>query len=292
MSCIKTTARSFYYAATLPYRWWARRAAEAAHRAAVVVLAYHRVADDRATPWTMSNRMFARQIEWLAPRFDLVSLEEAQHRLRASDNDRTAVCITFDDGYADNCQAAIPLLVRRRIPCAYFVTLKNIVDGVPFDHDLKLGKPAPPNTLEQLRAMADAGIEIGSHGYEHVDMGQIEDPAEIHRQVVVSGSRIGKLLGQTVRYFAFPFGHGEHLSSAAVAAARQGGYAGVCACSGGYNFPGQDPFLLARIPMDASMSFLKNCVTVDPRKARPERFAWQPKVLCLESSQTDGRSRP
>jgi len=290
MSCVKTTVRSFYYAATLPYRWWARRAAEAAHRAAVVVLTYHRVADDRATPWTMSNRMFARQIEWLIPRFDLISLEEAQRRLRAGDNDRTAVCVTFDDGYADNCQAAIPLLVRRRIPCAYFVTLKNVLDGAPFDHDLKLGHAARPNTLEQLRAMADAGIEIGSHGYEHVDMGQIKDPTEIHRQVVVSGSRIGELLGRTVRFFAFPFGHGEHLSPAAIVAARQAGYEGVCSCSGGYNFPGHDPFLVARIPMDDSMSFLKNCVTIDPRKAHGERLAWQPRVLCPEAPPSDTRA--
>ncbi|MCX7669270.1 MAG: polysaccharide deacetylase family protein, partial [Anaerolineae bacterium] len=265
---------------------------EAAHRAAVVVLTYHRVADDRATPWTMSNRMFARQIEWLAPRFDLVSMEEAQRRLRAGDNDRTAVCITFDDGYADNCQAAIPLLVRRQIPCAYFVTLGNVLDGAPFDHDLKLGRPAQPNTVEQLRAMADAGIEIGSHGYEHVDMGRIADPREIQRQVLVSGLRIGKLLGRTVRYFAFPFGHGEHLSPAAVAAARQAGYEGVCSCSGGYNFPGQDPFLLARIPMDDSMSFLKNCVTVDPRKTRAGSSPQPPRVEGRVVHPSDARPWP
>ncbi len=290
MSCIRRTARSLYYAATLPYRWWTRRIAEAAHRAAVVVLTYHRVADDRATPWTMSNRMFTRQIEWLAARFDLVSLAEAQRKLRAGDNDRTAVCITFDDGYADNCQAAIPLLVRRQIPCVYFVTLQNVLDGVPFDHDLKLGKPAPPNTLEQLRAMADAGIEIGSHGYEHVDMGRIEDPRELQRQILVSRLRIEKLLNRPVRYFAFPFGHGEHLSPAAMAIARKGGYAGVCSCGGGYNFPGQDPFLLARIPMDDSMSFLKNCVTIDPRKVRGAFSPWQPLAPSLEVHVPEMRS--
>lgn len=292
MSCIKTTARSLYYAATLPYRWWARRSAEAAHRAAVVVLAYHRIADDHATPWTMSNRMFARQIDWLVPRFDLISLEEAQRRLRAGDNHRTAVCITFDDGYADNCREAIPLLVRRGIPCAYFVTLENVLEGAPFDHDVKWGQPAHPNSVEELRAMANAGIEIGSHGYEHVNMGQIEDRREIYRQVVVSGLKIGNLIGRKVRYFAFPFGHGKHLSSEAVATARRAGYEGVCSCAGGYNFPSRDPFLVVRIPMDDSMSFLKNCVTVDPRKARLEPFAWPPRVEGREVDQPEAGLRP
>ncbi len=64
----KSFVRPCYYAATLPYRWWIRRVAEASGRAAVVVLAYHRIADDRATPWTIANRTFARHIDWLADR--------------------------------------------------------------------------------------------------------------------------------------------------------------------------------------------------------------------------------
>jgi peptidoglycan/xylan/chitin deacetylase (PgdA/CDA1 family) len=279
MSRCKSIFRSCYYAASVPYRWWVRRVAEAAHRAPVAVLAYHRIADDRATPWTMSNGMFTRQIDWLAGRFDMISLKTAQRRLGAGDNSRAAVCITFDDGYAENCHQAIPLLVKRRIPCTYFVTLKNVLDGTPFDHDLIAGHASLPNTLEQLRAMADAGIEIGSHGYEHVDMSRIDDDREMTRQVVTSGLRIGGLLGRPVRYFAFPFGHGEHLSRLAMDIAYESGYEGVCSCGGGYNFPGDDPFHLLRTPIDDSMSHLKNCASVDPRKVRLPRFAWQPQDL-------------
>jgi peptidoglycan/xylan/chitin deacetylase (PgdA/CDA1 family) len=272
----KAILRPCYYAATLPYRWWVRRVAEAAHRAPVIVLAYHRVADDRATAWTMSNRMFARQIDWLADRFDLIALEEAQQRLRAGDNCRTAACLTFDDGYAENCHQAIPLLVKRRIPCAYFVTLKNVLDAAPFEHDLAVGKSFLPNTLEQLRSMADAGIEIGSHGYEHVDLGPVVDRRELRRQVVVSKVRYHELLGRPVRYFAFPFGHGAHLNPNAMDMACEAGYQGVCSCYGGYNFPGDDPFHLQRTPIDDSMSHLKNCASLDPRKMRTRRFPWKP----------------
>ncbi len=289
MSLWKTILRPGYYAATLPYRWWARRLAEAAHCAPVVVLAYHRIADDRANAWTISNRMFARQVDWLANRFDLISLEEAQRRLRAGDNCRTAACITFDDGYAENCHQAIPLLVKRRIPCVYFVTLKNVLNGAPFDHDLIAGKPSLPNTLEQLRAMAGAGIEIGSHGYEHVDLGRIEDHRELRRQVVTSGARCGDLLGRPVRYFAFPFGHGEHLSRLAMDVAFEAGYEGVCSCDGGYNFPGDDPFHLLRTPIDDSMSHLKNCASVDPRKTGLRRFPWEPNRLSQDAYDGDAR---
>ncbi len=273
----KSIPRICYYTATLPYRWWLRRVAEAEHRAPVVVLAYHRVADDLATRWTVSNRMFARQIDWLAGRFDLISLAEAQRRLLAGDNCQTAACITFDDGYAENCHQAIPLLVKRRIPSTYFVTVKNVLDGVPFDHDLAVGKPSPPNTPEQLRAMADAGVEIGSHGYEHIGLGSIDDRRELTRQVLVSRERLQDVLGRPVRYFAFPYGHGEHLNPNAMDMACEAGYEGVCSCYGGYNFPGDDPAHLQRTPVDESMSQLKNCVSIDPRKLHTWRFPWKRK---------------
>lgn len=282
----KNTLRPWYYAATLPVRWWMRRVMEAEHRAPVVVLAYHRVADDLATPWTVSDRMFARQIDWLADRFDVISLGECQRRLRTGDSWRTAVCITFDDGYADNCRHALPLLIKRRIPCTYFVTVENVLHGRPFDHDLAWGQPLLPNNLEELRAMAAAGIEIGTHGYEHADLGPISDPAVLRRQIVTARHCLQTLLGCPVRYFAFPFGQYCHLSRAGLDMALVSGYEGVCSAYGGYNVPGEEAFHIQRIPVDNSMMQLKNAVTVDPRKLRTPRFAWQPPSALLMQEAT------
>ena len=103
-------------------------------------------------------------------------MEEVQRRLRSGVNDRRAVHVTFDDGYADNCRTAIPWLVRERIPCTYFVTVQNILECQPFDHDLKRGVRLASNSLEEIRAMADAGIEIGAHAYTHADLGKLTDP--------------------------------------------------------------------------------------------------------------------
>jgi len=272
----KRFVRPCYYFATLPCRWWCRRVAESAGRAAIVVLAYHRVADDRANPWTVSNRAFVRHVDWLADRFDLISLTEAQRRLRMGDNSRTAVCITFDDGYADNCHQAVPLLVKRRIPCTYFVTLTNVLHGNPFDHDVALGKPCLPNTLEQIRAMAGAGIEIGSHGYEHLDLGRVTDRGQMERQIVTARDRFRTLLGCPIRYFAFPFGRYVHLSPLAMDMAYEAGYDGVCSAYGGYNFPGDEPFHLQRTPIDDGLWHVKNCASVDPRKTDVRRFLWEP----------------
>jgi peptidoglycan/xylan/chitin deacetylase (PgdA/CDA1 family) len=272
----KSLLRPCYYAATLPYRWWIRRTAEAEHRAPVIVLVYHRIADDRATPWTVSSRTFARHIDWLVRRLDVISLEEAQRRLRTGDNTRTAVSITFDDGYSENCEQAIPLLVRRRIPCTYFVTVENALEGTPFEHDLALGKPLLPNNLEELRAMAAAGIEIGAHGYRHVDLAGIDDPLELRHLVVDAGEHLAEGLGQRIRYYAFPFGQFCHINPRAMDLAYLAGYEAVCSGYGGYNFPGQHPFHLQRIPVDDGMAQMINWASLDPRRLRTPRLIWNP----------------
>ncbi|NLE39268.1 MAG: polysaccharide deacetylase family protein, partial [Pirellulaceae bacterium] len=76
-----------YYHASRPYRVWARRRAAREGRVPIVVLFYHRVADEMPNDWTVSSALFNRQIDWLQSRFELISLGEAQRRLRDGYND-------------------------------------------------------------------------------------------------------------------------------------------------------------------------------------------------------------
>ena len=263
---------NLYYYGTCPYRWWYARTAAARGRMPVVVLFYHRVCDDHANDWTTSNAAFDRHLDWLQRHVDLVSLEEAQQRIGAAGNTRPCVSLTFDDGYAENCQHAIPRLAREKIPCTYFVTLHNVLTGEPFQHDAKAGFRGTPNTLAQLRDMAGAGIEIGAHTYTHPDFSRVRDPHVLHREVVVAREELSELLGRPVRYFAVPIGMHPQLSSALFEVARQAGYDAVCSGYGGYNFPGDDPFHLQRIAVDDELLRLKNRVTIDPRKLFTPRF--------------------
>ena len=266
---------TLYYHATYPVRachYWREVSKD---RLPLIVLYYHRIADDRANPWTVSNAMFVRQMRWLRERFDFISLGEAQRRIRRGYNPQPCVSITFDDGYADNCRQAIPWLIKHRIACTYFVTLQNVLDEEPFSHDLAMGLRFAPNTLEQLRAMAAAGIEIGAHGYTHANLGPIADPRLLRHEVVAAKEELEAALGRPVRYFAFPYGLSDNLNPAAFALAKEAGYAGVCSAYGGFNFPGDDPFHLQRIPVSDEMIRLKNWVTLDPRKLRTKRFVYQ-----------------
>ena len=283
---------NLYCHGSYPLRWWNRRDAVARGRVPVIILFYHRIADDRANEWTLSSRLFARQMRWLRAHFELISLEQSRRRVLHGENRRPCVSITFDDGYADNCREAIPLLIKERIPCTYFVTLRNVLDGQPFAHDLARGDPPLPNTPlpntpEQLRAMAAAGIEIGAHTYTHPDLARVSDRSKLHYEVVSAGKDLQELIGRPVRYFAFPFGQRENLSGEAFRMARQAGYRAVCSAYGGYNFPGGDAFHLQRIPADDQMIRLKNWTTVDPRKIATPRFVYQEHLPASDGQTSD-----
>ncbi|MCE9548590.1 MAG: polysaccharide deacetylase family protein [Planctomycetia bacterium] len=255
-----------YYAATWPLREWDGRRLAAQGRAPIVVVAYHRVADDRATRWTISNREFRQHITWLARHFDLVTLTEAQRRIAANENHRPTVSITFDDGYADNCREALPLLIRRQIPCTYFVTSQAVLEDRPFEHDLACGMAPRPNTPQQLRALIAAGVEIGAHTRTHADLGTVTDPAVLRDEIVGARDELQSALDCRIRYFAFPFGQHANLSPAAFALAKENGFDGVVSAYGGYNFPGDDPFHLQRACVDGPTSRLKIAVNLDPYK--------------------------
>lgn len=270
-----------YYHCTWLIRQLRNRAALIAGRAPVPILFYHRVADDCSNSWTLSCRDFERQIAWLNKHCDIVSLAEVQKRIsgHAAPSKRLAVSITFDDGHADNCLQAIPLLVKHRIPCTYFVAVDHIITGEPFASD-----GCAPNTVEQIRAMADSGIEIGAHTASHADLGAIRDRNALRHELVVATRRLEDLLKRRVRYFAFPYGQYINMTSEAFQMARDAGFEAVCSAYGGYNYPGDDPFHLQRIHVDPGMIRLKNRVTIDPRMAKTLRFCPTENVAAREAS--------
>jgi peptidoglycan/xylan/chitin deacetylase (PgdA/CDA1 family) len=261
-----------YLYGSLPYRALANACARRSGRAPVIVLFYHRVADDHANAWTMPSDAFVRQVRWLQARFQLVSLPEAQRRIRAAANKQPVVSITFDDGYADNCQRALPWLISQRVPCTYFVSVRQVLEGAPFPHDVSAGRPLAPNTLEQLQGLAASGVEIGVHTRTHANLGEIRDRRILRDEVVVAGQDLQAALGRPVRYFAFPFGLPEHLSADAFVLAREARYEGVCSAYGGYNFPGDDDFHLQRIHGGGELVRFKNWLTIDPRRVSRARL--------------------
>jgi len=163
---------------------------------------------------------------------------------------------------------ALPLLIEQQIPCTYFVASQFVIDQTPFPHDVARGEPLAPNTPKQLRELAQAGIEIGAHTRHHLSLGSITDARVLEDEIAGSRNDLEAILGQQVRYFAFPFGMPANMSQQAFQVAYDAGFEAVCSAYGAYNWPGDDSYHLRRIHGDPDLLRLKNWTTVDPNKCR------------------------
>lgn len=262
----KSQILGLYYLATLPQRRQAAEERIAHGTVPVMSLLYHRVANSHPNNWTIDCDRFRYQMEWLQKNFDLVTLAEAQRRIAAGHNTRPTMCITFDDGYAENCEFAIPWLIDHGIPVTYFVTTDNILTGCPFPHDLERGCPLQPNTIEEIQRMSADGVEIGAHTRTHADLGANLSEDELRTEIAGSKRDLEAILGKSVNYFAFPYGLHNNMTSAGFRVAYEVGFAGVCSAYGAYNMPGDDRFHIQRIHGDPQWSRFINWLTVDPRK--------------------------
>lgn len=94
------------------------------------ILIYHQVLDrrDPLRPYEVDKRAFRRQIQLLARIGNVVTLDEAVRRSPENSLSRGTVCITFDDGYADNFRNGMPILREFGVPATVFVAA-GFTDG-------------------------------------------------------------------------------------------------------------------------------------------------------------------
>ena len=259
----------------MPYRAWRKHKLASQGRLPAYSMFYHRISDEHANPWTMTRAQFKRQIDWFQKEFDLVSLAELQRRVDSGFNDRPTLAITFDDGYAENSEYALPLLIERGIPVCYFVTIENITAQRAFPHDISLGQQLPVNNVESIRALSQAGVEIGAHTRTHVDLGKITDPELLADEVIDSSREIEDLIGKPVQYFAFPYGLHENLNHSVFSMLKKHGFLGVCSAYGGWNSIGEDSFHIKRLHGDPSFERVKNWLSYDPRVGFVKPFEYE-----------------
>ncbi len=255
-----------YQRLTWQQRLQLRRELIQAGRFPVGILFYHRVADRHPNPWTISRRDFVKHLDWLQSHFDIVSLSEAQARIRRTVNARPTIALTFDDGYAENCDFAIPELLRRGLTATYFVVSQAVAENRPFVHDRLEHLQLAPNTVNEIRDIHRAGIEIGAHTRTHCDLGSVSAGAELAEETIGSVREIESWGITPIRYFSFPYGLPANTSQAAVDLLRQAGLAGFCTAYGAWNWPGAIGFHLRRIHGDPGMQTLTNWLTLDRRK--------------------------
>jgi len=199
----------------------------------VVVLCYHSVHPSlsfaSATP-----EEFAAHIDWIAEQCRVVPLRQVPSWAASRvEGDRPVVAITFDDGYLDNFEYAFPLLERRGLPATFFVTAgllqKDSAVLTRFAR-LRAGGAESLRSLEwdHVRAMHDAGMEIGVHTYSHPNLARLDADAA-REELRASKEIVEEHLRSRVWSFAYPFGKPRrHFTEETTAIVRATGYEYAC----------------------------------------------------------------
>ena len=183
-----------------------------------LVLMYHSVSPYDEDPYgaTIAPERFEQHMRWLRGRgLRGVSMAELLSA-RAAGRGRGLAGLTFDDGYQDFITYAMPVLQQYGFTATAFV-LAGRLGG----HDA-WNRPGPVKALltaDQVCQAAKSGMEIGSHGLDHVSLPEADD-TRLSAETVRSRAILQELIGQQVRGFCYPWGLLDARVLTAVQAAR------------------------------------------------------------------------
>jgi peptidoglycan/xylan/chitin deacetylase (PgdA/CDA1 family) len=201
----------------------------------VLIVAHHLVSDRRHR-LGISTEGFWRQVRFLQRHYQVVGLSEAVTLLQSGRSSGPAVALTFDDGYADNFVSLRAVAEETGIPVTLFITTEPVSTHTEFRHDVLNGQHgALPLTWDQIRYWGRRGAEFGSHTRTHANCGTT-DRAKLKDEILGARSDLEFQIGESVPYFAFPFGKLENMSEEAVALSRSG-YRCFLSFCGGENVP-------------------------------------------------------
>jgi peptidoglycan/xylan/chitin deacetylase (PgdA/CDA1 family) len=164
----------------------------------VPVFAYHRVdtvipKDPIGNELTVTPPQLEAQLRYLQLHgIRAITAGELVDRLvHNAPLDRLAV-LTFDDGYLDARTEALPLLEKYNAKATFYLISHTI---------------GTPNHLAwaDIRELLKAGMEIGAHGADHLDLSQMT-PAEQSAQVSRCIATIERYTGIRPRTYAYPSG--------------------------------------------------------------------------------------
>lgn len=208
-----------------------------------LIVMYHGIAGEDG----VTQSAFEVQLDLLAARRDIVPLAEAIEALGTPAAARLA-SITFDDGYVDFGDLALPVLRRKGFHATLFVPAGLVGRSNEWDH----GRAERRNILDAnaLRTLDSSHVTIGAHGLTHCRLASL-DTSRLRREIRDSRTILEDVCGTNVRLFAYPYGQRDDFDARAMEAVRKAGYSAACStCFGRGSFPAQR-FALRRVGIES-----------------------------------------
>ncbi len=215
----------------------------------VPVLMYHRIGDAHnawESKYCVSPDRFADHMRTLGERGmnacpidDFVAWMTGEQSLP-----KGSFLLTFDDGFLGVYEHAAPVLRELRWPAAVFLVSALIGEQ---DHWCKTHNPSgetyPLMTAGQIRELREQGFSFHSHTRTHASLPTLDD-ATLTDQLSGARQDLQALLGESVDYLAYPYGHYD---DRVLRAAREAGYRAAFSVQPGFNRRNIDQFRVRRL---------------------------------------------
>jgi peptidoglycan/xylan/chitin deacetylase (PgdA/CDA1 family) len=217
----------------------------------IPILMYHNIGQPpegaRLRNLYVRTGAFARQM-WLLKLLGYkgLSMSAAMPYLCGEKSGRVAV-ITFDDGYLDTLEQALPILNTFGFSATCYV-VSGRTGGYNDWDAAALNVRKQLMSAEQVKAWQAAGMEVGAHSRTHPHLPLCTD-AELHAEIAGSKTDLERLTGTPVTQFCYPYGD---LDARVADAVRNAGFSAATTTQRGLARPGDDPVLLRRILVSGS----------------------------------------
>jgi peptidoglycan/xylan/chitin deacetylase (PgdA/CDA1 family) len=219
-------------------RGWQARGQPA--RPGLRILFYHRVSDD-PDPLAIAPRRFAAQMDLLAAEgWRVVDVVAAATLLAGGEPLDGVVALSFDDGYRDVAEHALPVLERHGFTATVFVAT-GVVDGsAAFTWYARQPPVLGWSDIAALDGRSPLSFE--AHTITHPNLTAVGD-ATARQEIAGCKAVLEQRLGRAVTAFCYPAGLYSRRDHALVASA---GFAVATTCEPGANTRSSDPLALRR----------------------------------------------
>ncbi|CAA9889315.1 Polysaccharide deacetylase [Candidatus Methylobacter favarea] len=135
------------------------------------ILIYHQVLEqpDFMRPWEIDKTVFSWQMALIARYFNVLPLHEALEKMANGTLPPRAVCITFDDGYANNYTHALPILLANKLTATFFIA-SGYLDG---------GRMWNDTVIESIRTLPGPRLDLTAIGLGSYDISNPVKKAQV-----------------------------------------------------------------------------------------------------------------
>ena len=217
--------------------------------ASIPILMYHEVTPNPRRvfrKYSVTPEELSRQLRWLGREgYTTVSMDAVRDASRgAGDLPPRAIAITFDDGFQDALEHAVPILASHGCTATFYI-VAGLVGTTSGWLERERGFALPLADWTTLRAAMETGMHCESHTVSHPRLATLT-PAQCRDELARSRDILETGLGHRVRHLAYPFGS---FSATARDVAHDAGYETACTVREAIGSTDDDLLALPRIPV-------------------------------------------